>query len=125
VIEDDPATRELLEKVLASSGYDVTAARDGTEGLRLAAERAPALVTLDLLMPDVDGREVLRRLREQTATRDVPVVVVSCLDRGGSGLRAAADAYLVKPIDRVEFLATVRRLVNREPVPPQGDHPPA
>ncbi len=125
VIEDDPATRELLEKVLASSGYDVATARDGTEGLRRAAERTPALVTLDLLMPDVDGREVLRRLREEAATRDVPVVVVSCLERGGSGLRADADAYLVKPIDRVEFLATVRRLVNRGAAPLQGDRPPA
>ncbi len=125
VIEDDPATRELLEKILAASGYEVATARDGAEGLRRAAERTPAVVTLDLLMPDVDGREVLRRLREEPATRDVPVVVVSCLDRGGSGLRTAADAYLVKPIDRVEFLATVRRLVDRGAAPPNAERSPA
>lgn len=112
VIEDDPSALELIQKVLESAGMQAVPARDGVEGLRLAREVQPAAITLDLLMPRVDGWAVLRELKADPATRAVPVVILSCMDRKEAGLRAGADAFLVKPLDRGELLGALRRLVT-------------
>lgn len=111
VIEDDPPALELIQKVLEAAGMEAIPARGGPEGLRLAREAHPAAITLDLLMPQVDGWEVLRELKADPLTRAVPVVILSCMDRKEKGLRAGADAFLVKPLDRVELLGVLRRLV--------------
>jgi len=119
VIEDDPPALELIQKVLESAGMDVLSARDGAEGLRLARERRPAAITLDLLMPRIDGWEVLAQLKADPITRAIPVVILSCLDRPEQGRRAGADAFLTKPLDRTELVRTVLRLLA-----PKGPHAP-
>jgi two-component system KDP operon response regulator KdpE len=130
VIEDEPALQKFLRTTLSTQGYAVTVAETGAEALRLAAAAPPDLVILDLGLPDVDGVEVARRLREWTA---VPVIVVSARGREQDkvvALDAGADDYLTKPFGVAELLARVRvalrhaAAVNRdtgEPVFQAGD----
>jgi CheY-like chemotaxis protein len=87
-------------------------------GLELAAEHSPQLILLDMHLPDVRGDEVLRRLRNNPRTREIPVVIVSADATGSSVGRltdAGASAYLTKPLDVAEFLATVDRLLPPSP----------
>jgi signal transduction histidine kinase len=112
VIEDDPSALELLRKVIEADGMEVVVASGGAEGLDLARRVRPSVVTLDLLMPQVDGWQVLAELKADPATRAIPVVIVSCMDRREEGLRRGADAYAVKPIEREEFIRTLRRLIE-------------
>ena len=86
-------------------------APDGAEGLRQARTIRPRAITLDLLMPEVDGWEVLEELKADPATRDIPVVILSCMDRKDRGMRAGADAYLVKPLDRKEFVRVLHQVM--------------
>lgn len=111
VIEDDPSALELIQKVLEAEGMEAVLASDGAEGLRLARSVCPRAITLDLLMPAVDGWEVLEELKADPTTRDIPVVILSCMDRKDRGLRMGADAYLVKPIDRKEFVRVLRQVM--------------
>ncbi|MFU8858487.1 MAG: hybrid sensor histidine kinase/response regulator [Deferrisomatales bacterium] len=111
VIEDDPSALELIEKVLEAGGMTSVLTPRGEEGLRLARETRPAAITLDLLLPGMDGWKVLRELKADPATRNIPVAIVSCLDSRERGLRAGADAFLVKPLDRKELVRTLHRLV--------------
>ncbi len=124
VIEDDPSALELIQKVLEAAGMEPLPAQDGAEGLRLAREAAPTAITLDLLMPRVDGWEVLGRLKADPATRDIPVAILSCMDTKDQGLRAGAAAFLVKPVDRGELVKVLRRLVGA-PSAEQGSGGPA
>ena len=106
-IEDNLSNLDLVERILQKrAGLRLIQAIRGDLGLRLAREQQPHLILLDLDLPDLDGREVLRRLRTDSTTRHIPVVVVSAnaLPRGIEQLRAAgADAYVTKPIDVREF----------------------
>ncbi|MHB8766434.1 MAG: ATP-binding response regulator [Deferrisomatales bacterium] len=119
VVEDDPSAMELILKVLEAEGMDAVPARDGVEGLALARQLQPSAITLDLLMPRVDGWELLESLKNDPETRDIPVVILSCVDREARGLRSGAAAYLVKPIDRDVLARTLRRLAR----PPSAPHP--
>lgn len=114
VIEDDPAALELIQKVLKAEGLDAVLASNGAEGLRLARSVRPRVITLDLLMPEVDGWEVLEQLKSDPETRDIPVVILSCVDRKDRGQRMGADAYLVKPFDRRAFLGVLRRVMGAQ-----------
>ena len=84
-------------------------ARDGAEGLELARRLRPRAVVLDILLPRVDGWDLLGRLKADPATADSPVVVVSMLDERGKGLALGAVEYLVKPVGREELLAALER----------------
>ena len=117
-IEDNHANLELVEQVVArAGGVDLTAAMSGSLGLELAAERPPDLVLLDLHLPDMPGTEVLRRLRDDPSTADVPVVVVSA-DATPTTVRqlraAGVLAYLTKPIDVQELLRVVELVAGAE-----------
>ncbi len=112
VVEDDPSSRELLRKILETEGMEPVVAQDGAEGLELVRNLRPDAVTLDLLMPRVDGWEFLERLKTDPATRSIPVIVVSCVDRRERALRLGADAHLVKPIQREEFVAVLRAVLG-------------
>jgi two-component system KDP operon response regulator KdpE len=108
VIDDEPQIRRLLRVTLEANGYRVLAATTGQEGLVLAAQHRPALVLLDLGLPDLSGQEVLRRLREWSS---VPVIILSVLeDEAGkvAALDAGADDYVTKPFDTGELLARLR-----------------
>ncbi len=100
VIEDDRRSAELLELYLDGSGLKVVLARDGAEGLELARQLRPRAVILDILLPRLDGWDLLTRLKEDPATADIPVVIVTMLDERGKGLALGAVEYLVKPVSR-------------------------
>jgi two-component system response regulator MprA len=113
VVEDDRRLAATLERVLEAEGHDVELAGDGTEALRMARERPPDLVVLDVMLPGLDGIGVCRRLR---ATAQFPILLLTAL--GGTeervrGLDSGADDYLVKPFAYEELLARVRALLRR------------
>jgi two-component system OmpR family response regulator len=95
VVEDDPDVRDLLTTRLGFLGHAVVAASSGEEALELATASPPSLVLLDILLPGIDGWEVLRQLRSAAATADTAVLVVSVLDPPES--HPPVDGYLIKP----------------------------
>jgi two-component system, OmpR family, response regulator len=114
VIEDDPETGEQLVESLAASGYQVDLAVSGDEGLSHGLSSAYAVVTIDRLLPGIDGIEIIRRLREGGVT--TPALIISALgevDDRVRGLRAGGDDYLVKPFAFAELLARVEALARR------------
>ena len=108
VVDDDPGARELLARNLEREGFRVVLAAGGEEGVALARELLPDVVSLDVIMPGMDGWSVLRALKGDPATADIPVVMVSMLDSKDMGYALGASDYLLKPFDR-ERLATVLR----------------
>ena len=113
IIEDDERIAAMLRRGLIFEGFDAGVALDGRAGLDAARERMPDLVILDLMLPEIDGMEVCRRLR---AAADVPIIMLtakeSVPDRV-AGLDAGADDYMVKPFAFEELLARVRALLRR------------
>jgi two-component system OmpR family response regulator len=114
VIEDDRETAEQLVDSLASSGYQVDLAVDGNEGLRLGRSAEYAVMTIDRMLPGIDGVAIIQRLRQDGIV--TPALIVSALgeiDDRVRGLRAGGDDYLVKPFAFVELLARVEALARR------------
>ena len=108
VVDDEPQIHRFLGPALTASGYETLRADRGDEALRLAASRAPDAILLDLGLPDLDGHEVLAKLREFT---DVPIIILSARDREAekiSALDAGADDYIEKPFGLGELLARIR-----------------
>jgi len=108
VVDDEPQIQRFLRPALETAGYAVEQAMSGADALRLVAGRMPDAVLLDLGLPDIDGQEVLRRLRQLS---QVPVVVISARDKPDEkvqALDAGADDYVEKPFDLGELLARVR-----------------
>lgn len=121
VIEDDPSLRRFLKAVLGDAGYDVYLAESGERGLVEAGARRPDLILLDLGLPDLDGLEVLARLRRWSST---PVIILSARgDEVGKvrALDAGADDYLVKPFGSDELLARLRVARRHAARTSQGD----
>ena len=112
VIDDDPAARAITRRVLARDGYDVIEAADGDTGLRLARERRPALITLDILMPAMDGWAVLAALKSDPDTAPIPVILQTIVEDRNMGFALGAAEYLTKPIERKRLAALVRRHVR-------------
>ena len=114
VVDDEPAVRTALERALRIEGYDVELAEDGLEALQRLAAHTPDAVVLDVLMPNVDGLEVCRRIR--AADDQTPVLMLTARDAVGdrvAGLDAGADDYLVKPFALEELHARLRALLRR------------
>jgi CheY-like chemotaxis protein len=111
VVEDDRRSADLLRVYLEDAGYGVAIARDGMEGLELARSLAPTAVVLDVLLPRLNGWDVLARLKRDPTTAGIPVVVVSMLDERGAGFALGAAEYLVKPVEHDELLRAVTRCV--------------
>ncbi|HSK52108.1 MAG TPA: ATP-binding protein, partial [Clostridia bacterium] len=109
IIEDDPSSVRLLQAYLEESGYGVSVASDGERGLAMALADPPAAILLDVLLPKIDGWEVLRRLKSDPRVRDVPVVIVTVVDERNVGLALGAVDYFVKPIERDALLARLER----------------
>ncbi|MEP7227214.1 MAG: response regulator [Gemmatimonadales bacterium] len=109
VVEDDRPTRELLAHQLVDAGYRVAQATTGEQAVALAKELQPAGITLDILLPDGDGLGVLARLKSLPETRDIPVIIVSITEHQELGLSLGAIDWVVKPLNRSDFLAAVRR----------------
>ena len=115
VVEDDIVAYQALGEHLREAGYLPIRARHGKEALEMARSLRPAAVTLDLALPDLSGWEVLKALKADPLTREVPVVIVSLMDNRELGLALGADDYFVKPVDRQQLLARLRALA-----PPRG-----
>jgi PAS domain S-box-containing protein len=109
VVEDDRATSRLLADYLTQEGYTVAQAYSGEEALRLAADLRPHAITLDILLPGLDGWQVLTELKSNPATCDIPTVVVSVTEDRKIGLAVGAVDWLVKPVDRQRLLAALQR----------------
>lgn len=123
VVDDDPGILSLIKTNLQARGYRVLTASTGPESISAATLNDPDLVILDLLMPDVDGMEVTRALRDRST---VPIVVLSALQQDVTKVRAlelGADDYLTKPFSVEELLARVRAVLRRakgRPAPPRA-----
>jgi DNA-binding response OmpR family regulator len=117
-IEDDAGMLDLLRLILESAGYQFLSARDGEEGLQKIRDERPDLVLLDLMLPNVDGAEVLLRKQKDAAIRDIPVIAVTALaspfDQIMWKKRTEIKDYVTKPFVRKEFLATIERVLERE-----------
>ena len=109
VIDDDPEACEIIERYLTKDGYSVATATSGEQGLRLAHEIQPAAITLDVMMPDMDGWSVLRVLKADPALRAIPVIMLSMIDDRTRGYSLGAVDYLTKPVDREQLNKTLSR----------------
>ena len=115
IVERDKTVRELQEYFLTRAGFAVEFADDGEAALERAREIRPALVVTEILIPRLDGLALCRRLGEEPATRDIPVIVFSILAAAGRAAEAGARAFLRKPLVESIFVAAVQDLVAAQP----------
>jgi len=111
VVDDDPSIRMLYKEELEDEGYDVVAASSGEEALRLFEEEDPDLVTLDILMPDMDGIQVLRKMKEKKPR--LPIIMSTAYDYRDDFAVWASEAYVVKSSDTTELKETIKRLLKK------------
>src|SRR3954467_10770470 len=114
VVEDEPNIRELLSTSLRFAGFEVHTAEDGASALKLAESERPDLLVLDVMLPDMDGFSVTRRLRDQG--RSVPVVFLTARDGNEdkvTGLTVGGDDYVTKPFSLEEVVARIRAVLRR------------
>ncbi len=111
VVDDEPPVRLYLEQLLADEGFRVLSAADGPQAIDLAVAHRPDLITMDLMMPGMDGATTIRHLRADPATRDIPVVVISALPARECA-RAGGDASMIKPVDEAALLETIVSLLR-------------
>jgi len=116
VVEDNDKNRKLVRDVLTHKGYEVIEAETGEEGVRLAKERLPRLILMDIQLPGIDGIEALRQIRADETTRGTPIIAVtaSALDRDRQKIMAAGfDGYQSKPLNVKGFMAAVEAVFGR------------
>src|SRR5690606_6686479 len=109
VIDDDPAVRDLVSRYLVKEGFRVQTAQTGEEGIELARRMHPEAITLDLLMPGIDGWSVLTQLKADPGLANIPVVIVTILDDKDMGYTLGAADYLTKPIDQQRLVSIIRQ----------------
>jgi CheY-like chemotaxis protein len=113
VIDDEPAVRDLMQRFLTKEGFRVVTAPGGEDGLKLARELKPDAITLDVMMPGMDGWAVLTALKADPAVADIPVIMLTIVDDRNLGYTLGAADYLTKPIDR-DRLVTVLKKYRRD-----------
>ena len=115
VVEDSPDTRELLQVMLESEGFDVALAEDGVEGIQQATKEPPDLIISDLSMPRIDGIRMIKRLRELPKVRRVPILALTShgIEKAMTAIRAGADRVLTRPVENHLLLSFVYDLLNR------------
>jgi two-component system cell cycle response regulator len=115
IVDDEPTSRKLLAGILPKDKYEILKANNGKEALKKAVENHPDVILLDIIMPGLDGIEVTRRLKADSSTKNIPVILVTCLDgmeNKLTGLDAGAEEYLAKPINPVELRARVKSMLQ-------------
>ena len=117
VVDDDPAARDLMQRYLDKEGFRAVTAANGREGLRLARQLRPRAITLDVMMPGLDGWDVLTALKADPGTADIPVIMVTIADDRGLGHALGADEYMTKPIDRERLAELLKRYQTEGAVP--------
>ena len=115
VIDDDPLQRDLTQRYLRKEGFTVCTARGGAQGLRLAAQLLPAAITLDVMMPDMDGWSVLSALKGDPALRDIPVIMLTMVDDPERGFMLGASDYATKPVDRHRLSHILKKYICLKP----------
>ena len=118
IVEDNAKNLKLLRDVLGAKGYQTIETTTGEEGVELALSRLPALILMDIELPGIDGKEALKRLRENASTQDIPVVAVtaSAMPMERRAIMAAGfDGFIAKPISVKEFLVEVRNVLDETP----------
>jgi len=116
IVDDDPLFRRFVGALLANQGYEVREAEDGEAALRLASSLRPRLILLDLVLPYKDGFEVINGLREDPATRRIPIMMLSVKDREEDVVKClnlGADDYVIKPFGTRELLARIGKILDR------------
>jgi CheY-like chemotaxis protein len=108
VVDDDPTVLSLLAKTLEKESYRVIPARNGIEALALAREHKPRAITLDVLMPQMDGWRTLKELKADAELRDIPVIMVTVLNERGMAIPLGATDFMTKPVDRQRLTAIIR-----------------
>jgi putative two-component system response regulator len=117
IVDDEPDNRALLEIILKWEGFTTLSADSGEEALAVAAQHEPDLILLDLMMPGIDGYEVTARMKENHATRSIPIVMITAMNDRVTRQRvlsAGAKDFLSKPIERAELCLCVRRHLRLE-----------
>ncbi len=114
VIDDDDSVRRMMRQSLEAEGYTVITAANGEEGLELARTHRPRAITLDIVMPGMDGWEVLSRLKSEAATESIPVIMVSVMADRAEGVALGVEDCLVKPVDMGRLSRVVRRVTARD-----------
>lgn len=109
VVDDDPSVRGMLSKTLEKEGYRVIAAGNGVEALALARAHRPQAITLDVLMPQMDGWHALREFKSDAELRDIPVIMVTVLNERGMAIPLGAADFMTKPVDRQRLAAMLRQ----------------
>jgi len=115
VIDDDPNVHRLIERTLSPEGYSLQFASNGKEGLRLARELRPRVITLDVLMPETDGWSVLSALKSDPELAAIPVIMMTIVGDKELGFALGASEYLLKPIDRNQLLAVMKKYLQGRP----------
>ena len=124
VVDDEAAIREYETSLLSELGHEVLAAADGAEALRLAREKRPHLVLLDIMMPELSGIEVCRQLRADPRTRDTRIIMVSAVDAKRAleeSIIAGADDFLAKPVHALELMVRVRSILRVRNIPDEEE----
>jgi CheY-like chemotaxis protein len=117
VVDDDLATRTFIQFILEEEGYDVLTASGGSEALTIAASEQPDIITLDILMPEIDGFHVLDELKKDPETADIPVCITSIIEEKAKGYRLGALDYITKPFDREDLIAAITHILSPEAPP--------
>jgi CheY-like chemotaxis protein len=112
VVEDNPLAANLMSMWLSEAGYNVQIASTGEEALQKAVTLCPAVITLDILLPQMDGWRVLHRLKEMPETKDTPIIVVSIVEDKSFGLSLGAVDYMIKPVSRSNLISKIERLTK-------------
>ena len=114
IIDDDPTVSELMKRQLIKENYKVVVAPNGKEGIRLARDLKPDVITLDILMPEMDGWSVLRTLKADPEVSDIPVIMASILDEKNKGFSLGAADFLSKPVQKEYLMKSIRNLIGNK-----------
>jgi signal transduction histidine kinase/CheY-like chemotaxis protein len=109
VIDDDASVRDLMSRFLGKMGFHVVTAPNAEEGVRLARQVRPLVITLDVVMPECDGWTVLKKLKSDSALAEIPVIMVTIVDNEAMGLDLGASSYLMKPVDRDRLAVLIEK----------------
>lgn len=109
VVDDDPTVCEMMQRYLTREGFHVVTAADGDEGLRIARQIVPSVITLDVVMPEKDGWDVLKALKSERELAGIPVVMMTVVDKRNKGYALGASDYLVKPVDREQLISVLEK----------------
>lgn len=117
LVEDSPTQAFVTSRMLEKHGHDVLVAKNGQQGVKLALERSPDVVIMDIVMPDANGFQATRAITRNAGTSHIPIIMLSSKDQVTDklwALRQGAMSYLTKPVDENELVKTVRHLLDKE-----------